>query len=169
MLEEKVVLFISYACFKFKTSDEDLLLISVSWNVDSYFYQTENITALSSDNTCDFCGKVFTTKMSCRDHRNAVHLQVSYPCEFCGKKFPYKRTKRRHQSFCLAKFGQSSARWISQTCSFRCFFFFLTEVFIVLLSYLKRPRLSRKLPNIFIYNCCLETLDPAEPVHKDCQ
>lgn len=48
-------------------------------------------------------------------------------------------------------------------------FFFLTEVFIVLLSYLKRPRLSRKLPNIFIYNCCLETLDPAEPVHKDCQ
>ncbi|CAG5117064.1 unnamed protein product [Candidula unifasciata] len=93
-----------------KTEGDGLGDQSVSWNVDSYFYQSENITALSSDNTCDFCGKVFTTKMSCRDHRNAVHLQVSYPCEFCGKKFPYKRTKRRHESFCLAKFGQSSAR-----------------------------------------------------------
>lgn len=77
--------------------------------MDSHFYEAVNVSLYQStsphDNMCDFCGKVFTTKMSCRDHRNAVHLQVSYPCEICGKKFPYKRTKRRHMSLCHSKLG----------------------------------------------------------------
>lgn len=83
------------------------LLLAVDWAGSTSSFDSQDPWTGSNrtaDTTCEFCGKTFTCKASCSDHKNAVHLfQYNYPCDFCGKVFLYKRTKRRHQLTCSVR------------------------------------------------------------------
>lgn len=68
-----------------------VLQVTSSW-------RDENWAADLQQRTCKYCGILFNTAQSLREHVKGVHLKLnSYSCEYCHQTFKWRMALSRHR------------------------------------------------------------------------
>ena len=69
--------------------------------VNAVVVSASSMEQLPIRNKCDRCDKIFTRPVGLRQHRESVHLKVTWPCQLCqeeqsSESNPTRHYKRRH-------------------------------------------------------------------------
>ncbi|KAL9890560.1 uncharacterized protein ACN427_009480 isoform 1-T1 [Glossina fuscipes fuscipes] len=49
--------------------------------------------------SCEFCGRMYSTKQALEVHIRAIHIKSGFPCTICGKIFPVKKSLEIHTRY----------------------------------------------------------------------